>query len=132
MVEKEKKTIFHPDDRLKIKQIRFKIANELVEVNFGKLDQKSEEERKKAIVKSLDHGRIAREAYRSLARIEQDIPCEKAISDMRQKINSEMKDQIPLSLVEILQPTIFEPITEIPDITDIDIIVNLLELYELI
>ena len=86
MVEEEKETIFHPDDHLKIKQIRFKIANKLVEVNFGKLDQKSEEERKKAIVKSLDHSRIAREAYRSLAQIEQDIPRETAISDMRQKI----------------------------------------------
>ena len=91
-VEEEKENIFHSDDFLKIKQVRFEIDGKWFDVSFGKLDEVSEEERKEAIVKSLDHGRITREAYRSLARIEQDIPREGAIFNTRQKINLQMKD----------------------------------------
>ena len=46
---------------------------------------------------------------------------------MRQKINLEMNNQIPLSLVDILQLTVFEPITDVPDITDVNTITNVLE-----
>jgi hypothetical protein len=126
-VEEEKENIFHLDDCLKIKQARFEIGGAWFDVSFGNLDEKSEEERKKAIVKSLDDSRITREGYRSLARIEQDLPRERAIFEMRQKINLEMNNQIPLSLVDIVQPTVFEPITDVPDITDVDTITNVLE-----
>ena len=91
-VEEEKENIFHSNNSLKIKQARFEIDGKWFDVNFGKLNEASEEERKKAIVKSLDHGHITRETYRSLARIEQDIPCEGAIFDTRQKINLQMKN----------------------------------------
>ena len=38
-----------------------------------------------------------------------------------------MNNQIPLSLVDILQPTIFEPTTDVPDITDVNTIMNVLD-----
>src|SRR2546423_10250227 len=91
-VEEEKENIFHSNNSLKIKQARFEIDGKWFDVNFEKLNEASEEERKEAIVKSLDHGHITREAYRSLARIEQDIPREGAIFDTRQKINLQMKN----------------------------------------
>ncbi|CAG8580100.1 3602_t:CDS:2, partial [Dentiscutata heterogama] len=77
---------------------------------------KCENEQKEAIVKSLDCGQITRDAYQSLARIEYEIPREGAVSDIKQKINLKMKKQIPLSLVDILQPIVFEEIENTPDI----------------
>ena len=38
-----------------------------------------------------------------------------------------MKKAIPLTLVNLSQPTVFDPITEEPDITDDTIITNMLE-----
>jgi len=38
-----------------------------------------------------------------------------------------MKKAIPLTLVNLSQPTVFDPITEEPDITDNTIITNMLE-----
>ncbi|KAF0520287.1 hypothetical protein F8M41_016416 [Gigaspora margarita] len=87
----------------------------------------SENEQKEAIVKSLDCGRITREAYRSLAQIEHEIPREGAISNIKQKINLKMKKQIPLLLVDILQTIVFEKSEDTPDIIDKNIVTNMLE-----
>ena len=54
---------FHYDDYINIKQIRIEIGKEQFDISFGKFDDKSEKERKEAVVKSLDCGRITREAY---------------------------------------------------------------------
>ncbi|RGB33924.1 hypothetical protein C1646_761161 [Rhizophagus diaphanus] len=76
IVEKEKGNTFHPDDQIKLKQIKFETYDDIYEINFGKLGKILEEMKKiEAVVKSLDRGHISREAYRSLARIE-DLPCE--------------------------------------------------------
>ncbi|CAG8788855.1 790_t:CDS:2, partial [Dentiscutata erythropus] len=100
-VEKEKKN-FHSNDYINIKQIRLEIGEEQFDINFGKFDKKSEEERKKAIVKSLNCGQITREAYRLLARIEYNIPREGAISEIRQKINLEMKKNFTITCKYII------------------------------
>ncbi|UZO20850.1 uncharacterized protein OCT59_013261 [Rhizophagus irregularis] len=107
IVEKEKGNTFHPDDQIKLKQIKFETYDDIYEINFGKLGKIEEMKKIEAVVKSLDRGHISREAYRSLARIE-DLPRENVIFDL-------------------LQPTAFEPITGNPDITDSTIIMNMLE-----
>ncbi|UZO07546.1 uncharacterized protein OCT59_027829 [Rhizophagus irregularis] len=126
IVEKEKGNTFHPDDQIKLKQIKFETYDDIYEINFGKLGKIEEMKKIEAVVKSLDRGHISREAYRSLARIE-DLPRENVICDFRQKINAEMKKKVPMTLVDLLQPTAFEPITGNPDITDSTIIMNMLE-----
>ncbi|POG80140.1 hypothetical protein GLOIN_2v1521868, partial [Rhizophagus irregularis DAOM 181602=DAOM 197198] len=127
IVERERDNTFHPDDQIKLKQIKFEIDDDVYDINFGKVNKIEEIKKIEAVVKSLDKGHISREAYRSLARIE-DLPREKAVCDIRQKINAEMKKQVPLTLVDLLQPTKFEPIREEPNITDSEIITNMLEL----
>jgi hypothetical protein len=127
IVEKEKDNTFHPDDQIKLKQIKFEIDDNAYDISFGKVNKVEETKKIEAVVKSLDKGHISREAYRFLARIE-DLPREKAVCDVRQKINAEMKKKVPLTLVELLQPTKFEPIREEPNITDSEIITNMLEL----
>ncbi|PKC67045.1 hypothetical protein RhiirA1_418594 [Rhizophagus irregularis] len=126
IVERERDNTFHPDDQIKLKQIKFEIDDDVYDINFGKVNKIEEIKKIEAVVKSLDKGHISREAYRSLARIE-DLPCEKAVCDIWQKINAEMKKQVPLTLVDLLQPTKFEPIREEPNITDSEIITNMLE-----
>ena len=126
VVEKEKGNTFHPNDQIKLKQIKLESHDDSYEINLGGLDEIEETKKIEAVIKSLDKGHISREAYRSLARIE-DIPREKAVTISRQKINVEMKKQVPLTLVDLTQPTAFEPITEEPDITDNAIIINMLE-----
>ncbi|CAB5355745.1 unnamed protein product [Rhizophagus irregularis] len=126
IVEKEKGNTFHPDDQIKLKQIKFETYDDIYEINFGKLGKIEEMKKIEAVVKSLDRGHISREAYRSLARIE-DLPRENVICDSRQKINAEMKKKVPMTLVDLLQPTAFEQITGNPDITDSTIIMNMLE-----
>ena len=91
------------------------------------MDIIEEIKRIEAVVKSLDKNHIPREAYRSLARIEHSLPREEVVSNARQRINTEMKKNIPLTLVNLSQSTIFEPITEEPNITDDTIITNMLE-----
>ncbi|CAB4375997.1 unnamed protein product [Rhizophagus irregularis] len=124
ITEREKGNTFHPDDQIKLKQIIFETYDDSYNINFGKLDKMEETKKIEAIVKSLDKGHISREAYRSLARIE-DLPREKAVYYMRQTINVEMKKNVPITLVDLSQPTVFEPITEEPDITDGAIILNM-------
>ncbi|GES82320.1 hypothetical protein GLOIN_2v1775051 [Rhizophagus clarus] len=70
IVEKEKGNTFHPDDQIKLKQIKFETYDDSYNINFGKLDRVEETKKIEAIVKSLDKGHISREVYRSLARIE--------------------------------------------------------------
>ncbi|CAG8811975.1 13448_t:CDS:2, partial [Gigaspora margarita] len=103
-VEEEKENIFYSNNNIKIKRIQFEIRDEQFDIFFRKFDEKSENEQKKAIVKSLDCRRITREAYCSLARIEHEIPRE-----------------------DILQPIVFEESENIPDITDKNIVTNMLE-----
>ncbi|GBC01898.1 hypothetical protein RclHR1_43770001, partial [Rhizophagus clarus] len=67
---------FHPDNQIKLKQIKFETYDDSYNINFGKLDRVEETKKIEAIVKSLDKGHISREAYQSLARIE-DLPHEK-------------------------------------------------------
>ncbi|GET00608.1 hypothetical protein GLOIN_2v1728867 [Rhizophagus clarus] len=110
IIEKEKGNTFHPDDQIKLKQIKFETYDDSYNINFGKLDRVEETKKIEAIVKSLDKGHISREAYRSLARIE----------DL-------LREKIPITLVDLSQPSVFEPITEEPDIIDGAIILNMLE-----
>jgi hypothetical protein len=127
IIESEKKVTFYESDEMKLKQVTFQVCDDIYNVNFGQFDKVEKEKRVEAIVKSLDRGHISREAYRSLARIEQNIPREGDVYNVRQKIGREMKKMVPLTLVDLLRPTSLESITEEPDVTDNTIITNVLE-----
>jgi hypothetical protein len=67
IVEKEKDNTFHPDDQIKLKQIKFEIDDNAYDISFGKVNKVEETKKIEAVVKSLDKGHLSREAYRSLA-----------------------------------------------------------------
>jgi len=81
VVEAEKENTFYPTDQIELKQVKFKTCNGVYNINLGQLDILKEIEKIEAVVKSLDKGHIPREAYRSLARIEHNIPREGAVSN---------------------------------------------------
>ncbi|RIB27053.1 hypothetical protein C2G38_2261358 [Gigaspora rosea] len=98
-VEEEKENFFHPNDSIVLKQAKFEINNcTLIS--------------------------IMEKAYRSLAKLDKSLIRAGAIYDMRQEITHKVNEKIPISLVDIDQPTIFEPITEEADITDPTIVSN--------
>ncbi|GES95313.1 hypothetical protein GLOIN_2v1768889 [Rhizophagus clarus] len=76
VVESEKENTFHKNDELKLKQVTFQTYNDMYNVNFGQFDKVEKKKKVKAVVKSLNKEHVFREAYRSLARIEQNIPRE--------------------------------------------------------
>jgi hypothetical protein len=123
VVESEKENTFHITDNIKLKQVTFQTCNDVYNVNFGQFDKIEKTKRIEAVVKSLDKGHISRDAYRSLARVEQNIPREGDVYNVRQKINSEMRRNIPLTLVELSQLTISDPITD----NDNTVITHILE-----
>ncbi|CAG8732781.1 22448_t:CDS:2, partial [Dentiscutata erythropus] len=114
----EKENFFHPNDSIVLKQAKFEINNCTYNINYGKIDKQLVELQIQAIVKSIDRGQISQEAYRSLARLDESLIRAGAIYNMRQEIIHKVNEKIPISLVDIDQPTIFEPITEEADITN--------------
>ncbi|GET50379.1 hypothetical protein GLOIN_2v1778530 [Rhizophagus irregularis DAOM 181602=DAOM 197198] len=70
---------------------------------------------------------IARDSYRNLAALQPELPCETTIYKTKKRINEEMNNTIPISILNIsnqLSPT---PINENPDINDPEIIEEVLK-----
>ncbi|RIB02908.1 hypothetical protein C2G38_2049700 [Gigaspora rosea] len=126
-VETCKENLFHKDNKVEIKQARFTINNMPFEIQYGKVNQNNIEDLNLAVLKSLDKGKISREAYRSLARINQDLPRESAISNTHQKLNEQMKALVPLLLINVENPINFELTEDHAHITDSDIVNNVVE-----
>ncbi|PKC56607.1 hypothetical protein RhiirA1_402006 [Rhizophagus irregularis] len=100
IVEAEKENKFHPTDQIELNQIKFKTCNGLYEINFGQLDKMKEIKKIEAVVKSLDKGYISKEAYRSLARIEPNIPREESIGKGGQRRVTDILNYIVPSYVK--------------------------------
>ncbi|CAG8594949.1 3271_t:CDS:10, partial [Diversispora eburnea] len=73
-VEQNKENLFYLKDNIRIKQVRFEINEKNYDINYGKFDKDNDTKLKHAVVKSLDRGRVSRDAYRSLADINQHLP----------------------------------------------------------
>ncbi|CAG8461125.1 13365_t:CDS:2 [Gigaspora rosea] len=101
-VETYKENLFNKNDKVEIKQAQFTINNMPFEIQYGKVNQNDIEDLNLAVLKSLDKGKISREAFRSLIRINQDLPRKGAISNTRQKLNEQMKALVPLLLINQL------------------------------
>ncbi|CAG8562154.1 4079_t:CDS:2 [Scutellospora calospora] len=127
-VEICKENIFHKDDKVEIKQARFTINDKLFEIQYEKVNQEKIDDLHLAVLKSLDKGKIFREAYQSLARINQDLPREGAISSTRQRLNKQMQNLVPLLLINIEETFVASELTEDqPHINDPDIVNNIVE-----
>ncbi|RIB11321.1 hypothetical protein C2G38_2042774 [Gigaspora rosea] len=126
-VETYKENLFNKNDKVEIKQAQFTINNMPFEIQYGKVNQNDIEDLNLAVLKSLDKGKISREAFRSLIRINQDLPRKGAISNTRQKLNEQMKALVPLLLINVEKPINFELTEDHAHITDPDIVNNVVE-----
>ncbi|RIB12666.1 hypothetical protein C2G38_2249358 [Gigaspora rosea] len=64
--------------------------------------------------------------HTSLTKLDESLIQANAVYEMRQEITHKVNIKIPISLVDVDQPTTFEPITEEADITDPNIVSNIL------
>ncbi|RIB13065.1 hypothetical protein C2G38_2198894 [Gigaspora rosea] len=127
-VEICKENIFNKYDKVELKQARFTINDKPFEIQYGKVNQEKIDDLHLAVLKSLDKGKISCEAYRSLARINQDLPRDSAISSTRQRLNKQMQNLVPLSFTNIEETSVSSELTEDqPYITDPDIVNNVVE-----
>ncbi|CAG8806557.1 19438_t:CDS:2, partial [Racocetra fulgida] len=55
-----------------------------------------------SILKTIDQEHIAQHAYRNLATIENELPCEWMIADCKAQINREMDQKIKITVIRIL------------------------------
>ncbi|RIB00906.1 hypothetical protein C2G38_2256446 [Gigaspora rosea] len=130
VIEGEKENFFHSNDNIVLKQAKFEINNHTYIINYGKINSQLVELQKQAIVKSIDHDRISQDAYRSLTKLDESLIRASAVYEMRQEITHKVNIKIPISLVDVDQLTTFEPITEKADITDPNIVSNILASIE--
>ncbi|CAG8765917.1 15188_t:CDS:2, partial [Racocetra fulgida] len=106
-----KKNIIHNDDKVEIKQARFTVNNKPFEIHYRKFNQKDLEDLHLAVLKSLDKGKISHGA----------------ISNTCQRLNEQMNNLVPLSLINIEQSAILELTIDQPHITNFDIVNNIVE-----
>ncbi|RIB13382.1 hypothetical protein C2G38_2198039 [Gigaspora rosea] len=84
-----------------------------------------EEEKENFFIQMIAFDRISQKAYRSLARLNESLIQAGAVYNMRQETIHRVNEKISISLVDIGQLTVFEPITEEADITDSTIVSNI-------
>jgi hypothetical protein len=118
---------FHSDDNPMLQEIRFSIKGKNFQANFGTQDIEKENQRNEAFTKVIDQGPIARDSYRNLAALQPELPRENAIYKTKKKINEEMNHAIPVSILNISEPSSLETINENLDTNDPEVVEELLK-----
>src|SRR5438034_1019330 len=92
---------FHPDDCPMLQEICFTIQDKKFQASFGIQNKEKENQRNEAFTKVIDQGPIARNSYRSLAALQPELPRETTIYKTKKRINEEMINAIPISILNI-------------------------------
>ncbi|CAG8603937.1 2942_t:CDS:2 [Scutellospora calospora] len=108
-----------------MKTKRFRIFSMQVEkdyvVSFHK-DRKKNNRHTEAMTKIIDQSPISKDAYRKLATLQYELPCDYTILSTRKKINEELSQQIPILILNITDiPLIFIVTNKLSDINDSEI-----------
>ncbi|CAB4415544.1 unnamed protein product [Rhizophagus irregularis] len=118
---------FHSDDRLTLQEMCFAVQDKNFQANFGVQNKEKENQQNEAFVKVIDQGPIARDSYRNLAALEPKLPRETTIYKTKKRINEEMNNAIPISILNVTDQPSFTPIDENPDINDPEVIEEVLK-----
>ncbi|PKY43669.1 hypothetical protein RhiirA4_418453 [Rhizophagus irregularis] len=84
-----------------LENIRYSVKNRIFDIHYGDEDKIKEKQKIESVVRALDEGNISRNPYRCLCAIESHLPREGVVSKKRQRINEEMAQLIPISIVDI-------------------------------
>ncbi|CAG8754853.1 10931_t:CDS:2, partial [Racocetra fulgida] len=108
-------------DQPALQELRFNVQEKDYVVSFHKNREKNNQHTE-AITKIIDQSPISRDVYRKLAALQYELPHDHAILSTRKKINEEMSQQIPISILNITDiPLTFIAINESSDINDPEI-----------
>lgn len=113
--------LYNPADKAVIKSLEFLVQDREFRVNFEEENLSTKKRRLQSMVRALDISSISRDGYRHIAALEPQLLREHAVSDERQKINADMACAIPINLID-LEPNVQLDPSEGPDITDLEII----------
>ncbi|GES90891.1 hypothetical protein GLOIN_2v1778530 [Rhizophagus clarus] len=91
----------NPNDHLNLQEIRFAVQEKTFKANFGIQDMEKENQRNESFIKVIDQGLISRDSYRKLAALQSELPRESAIYKTKKKINEQMNQAIPISILNI-------------------------------
>jgi hypothetical protein len=112
---------FHPEDNPVLQEIHFKVQNKNIQVNFEDRDLEKENKKIEAFTRVIDQESIVQDSYRSLTALLPELPRENIIYKMKKTINEEMARAIPISILNIFDPSPLIPINESPDINNPEI-----------
>jgi hypothetical protein len=118
---------FHPDDCPTLQKICFTVQDKNFQASFENQNKEKENQRNEAFTKVIDQGPIARDSYRNLAALQPELPRETTIYKTKKRINEEMNNTIPISILNISNQPSPIPINENPDINDPEIVEEVLK-----
>ena len=106
--------------------MRFNVQDKNFLVDYQDRDEEKENQLIDAFTKVIDQGPISRDAYRNLAALQPELSRDHHILDARKRINEEMNQKIPISILNVINPTLIT-INENSDIEDQEIIDEVLK-----
>jgi hypothetical protein len=118
---------FHPDDCLLLQEVHFSVQDKNFQASFGIQSKEKENQRNEAFTKVIDQGPIARDSYRNLAALQPELPRETTIYKTKKRINEEMINAIPISILNISDQPSLTSINENPDINDPEVVEEVLK-----
>ena len=93
--------LYNSEDMPVLESICYSVKKHTFDINYRDEDKAKKKQKNESMVRALDEGNIARDPYRRLCAIESHLPREGAVSKERQKINKEMDQLIPISIVDM-------------------------------
>ncbi|GBC07443.1 hypothetical protein RclHR1_07480003 [Rhizophagus clarus] len=106
-----------------LKSIEFNIKDQHFYFSIGKEDVEDTKHKARATVEACDKGQITRGGYQNLASVCHNLPREWLVFSERKKITQEIKDIIPISLIN-MSPSSDNSVNSEVHIDDVDIINN--------
>src|SRR3954447_19996447 len=117
----EVSNFYNSIDQPVLQEIRFNVQDKNFFVDYNDKNEEKENQRIDAFTKVIDQGPISRDAYRNLAALQPELPRDRVILNARKRINEEMSQKIPISILNIKHTPLASTINEAPDIEDQEI-----------
>lgn len=122
----EVSNFYNSVDQPVLQEIRFNVQDRNYLVDYYDKDEEKENQLVDAFTKVVDQGPISRDAYRNLAALQPELPRDHHILNARKRINEEMNQKVPISILNIKNP-VLTTINETPDIEDQEIVDEVLK-----
>lgn len=92
---------FHNQDNVTFEGLTFTVDSQKFRITYKEINTESINLQIQAIIRVMDSEKISGQAYRLISAIGHDLPREWAVSNMRQQINQQMKELIPIHLIDL-------------------------------